>query len=189
MQIKLQGSVTVVVDYFEVAMAMILYQRNIYPQEMFVMVKKYGINVLKVEDPSLTKYMNSVLMKVKEWIEVGNFKKLVIALINEHSGETVEKWEFGVDMVDNLQENIQEREICKTIQSIIKQIIGSCTLLPLLEGRFTFHVLAHTKDGVAIPHQWIQSDNHEINDGEFVNLRSFSTLNHTIQTNVEYKNK
>ena len=189
MQIKLEGSVKVVVEYFEYALNMILYQRNVYPNEMFTLVKKYGINILKSEDPALQKYLYSVLMRVKDWIETGQLMKLVLAIINENTGETVEKWEFALTIYQVEKENLQERDICKTIQYILKQIVSSCTSLPILEGNFTFHVLAHTLDGTAIPNQWIKSNSHEINDGEYVHLKSFSTSNHDVSTSVQYKSE
>ena len=189
MQIKLTGSVKVVVEYFEYAMNMILYQRAIYPNEMFTLVKKYGINVLRSEDPALQKYLHSVLIRVKDWIETDQLKKLVLAIINENTGETVEKWEFDITIFQNEKENLQERDICKNIQYILKQIVSSCSTLPILEGGFTFHVLAHTNDGVAIPNQWIKSNSHEIHDGEFVSLKSFSTSSHDISTSVQFKSE
>eukprot|EP00835_Amoeboradix_gromovi_P000158 NODE_5_length_49639_cov_0.484336.p20 type:complete len:190 gc:universal NODE_5_length_49639_cov_0.484336:12964-13533(+) len=186
MKLQLEGSIKVVLEYFEYALNMILYQRNIYPHEMFTLVRKYGINVLKTEDPSIQKYLFSVLIKVKDWIETGQLKKLVLAIINENSGETVEKWEFSLTIQKDTID-IEERDICRNIQYILKQIVSSCTALPILDSGYTFHVLAHTLDGTSVPNQWIKSNSHDITDGEFVHLKAFSTTTHDISTSVEFK--
>eukprot|EP00834_Sanchytrium_tribonematis_P004412 NODE_216_length_12483_cov_2.137516.p7 type:complete len:192 gc:universal NODE_216_length_12483_cov_2.137516:10065-9490(-) len=185
--VKLSGSVKICVEYFEYAMNMILYQRNIYPNEMFSLVRKYGIQILKSEDDSLQKYLFSILGKVKDWIETGHLQKLVLAIISKQSMETVEKWEFHVNVSERENEDISEREICKNIQYILKQIVSSCTSLPILEGEHTIHVLCHTHSDASVPQQWIKSTNHDICNGENVNLKSFSTTNHDIKTTVEYK--
>lgn len=181
--IALSGSCKICVEYFEYAMNMILYQRNIYPHEMFSMVRKYGIHLLKTDDDQLGKYLNAILIKVKDWIEQKYLEKLVLCIIDQSTMETVEQWEFSIAIEDT---QLEERDICKNIQYILKQIISSCTTLPLLEGPHTIHVLCHTKDEV-IPEQWITSHSHDIPGAESIALKSFNTNSHLIGTKVHFK--
>jgi len=43
----------------------ILYQRGIYPPEMFTRVQKYGLTILVTTDDELKKYLTNILADVK----------------------------------------------------------------------------------------------------------------------------
>jgi mitotic spindle assembly checkpoint protein MAD2 len=80
-----------------------------------------------------------------------------------------------------------EAEIQSEIQSIFRQITASVTFLPQLEGDCTFNVLVYADADSDVPMEWGDSDAKEIKNGEKVQLRSFSTSNHRVDTLVSYR--
>ena len=80
-----------------------------------------------------------------------------------------------------------EAEIQAEIQSIFRQITASVTFLPQLDGDCTFNVLVYADADSEVPMEWGDSDAKEIKNGEKVQLRSFSTSNHRVDTLVSYR--
>lgn len=80
-----------------------------------------------------------------------------------------------------------EKQIHDEIQSIFRQITASVTFLPQLDGDCTFNVLVYADADSEVPIEWGDSDPREIDGGEKVQLRSFSTQNHKVDTLVSYK--
>jgi mitotic spindle assembly checkpoint protein MAD2 len=80
-----------------------------------------------------------------------------------------------------------EAEIQSEIQSIFRQITASVTFLPMLDGDCTFNVLVYADADSEVPMEWGDSDAKEIRNGEKVQLRSFSTSNHKVDTLVSYR--
>lgn len=80
-----------------------------------------------------------------------------------------------------------EQEIQQEIQSIFRQITASVTFLPMLEGDCTFNVLVYADADSDVPVEWGDSDAKEIVGGEKVQLRSFSTYGHKVETMVSYR--
>lgn len=80
-----------------------------------------------------------------------------------------------------------EIEIQEEIQAIFRQITASVTFLPVLDGECTFNVLVYADADSDVPIEWGDSDAKEIKNGEKVQLRSFSTSNHKVDTIVSYR--
>lgn len=80
-----------------------------------------------------------------------------------------------------------EQEIQQEIQSIFRQITASVTFLPMLDGNCTFNVLVYADQDSEVPLEWGDSDAREIKDAEKVQLRSFSTNSHRVDTLVSYR--
>jgi mitotic spindle assembly checkpoint protein MAD2 len=86
------------------------------------------------------------------------------------------------------QKEKTDAEIHAEIQAIIRQITASVTFLPLIEGRCTFNVLVYADADADVPdEEWGDSDAKEVKNAESVKLRSFSTMNHKIDTMVSYR--
>jgi hypothetical protein len=92
-------------------------------------------------------------------------------------------WHRGNDA----PEEKTEAEIQAEIQSIFRQITASVTFLPMLDGNCTFNVLVYADADSEVPLEWGDSDAKEIQNGEKVQLRSFSTSNHRVDTLVSYR--
>lgn len=57
----------------------------------------------------------------------------------------------------------------------------------MLDGNCTFNVLVYADADSDVPLEWGDSDAKEIQNGEKVQLRSFSTSNHRVDTLVSYR--
>jgi mitotic spindle assembly checkpoint protein MAD2 len=80
-----------------------------------------------------------------------------------------------------------DQEVQQEIQSIFRQITASVTFLPMLDGNCTFNVLVYADQDSEVPLEWGDSDAKDIQDAEKVQLRSFSTSNHKVDTLVSYR--
>ncbi|MCJ1282825.1 Mitotic spindle checkpoint component mad2 [Xylographa opegraphella] len=208
-KLSLKGSSKLVAEFFEYSINTILYQRGVYPAEDFTAVKKYGLNMLVSADDQVKAYIKKIMSQLNKWTLGGKISKLVIVITSKETGEHVERWQFDVHIFNKTSRKITsqrstdkenavpeetvappektEKEIQSEIQSIFRQITASVTFLPQLDGNHTFNVLVYADADSDVPLEWGDSDAKEIEDAEKVQLRSFSTSNHKVDTLVSYR--
>ncbi|KAH6621866.1 HORMA domain-containing protein [Boeremia exigua] len=210
-KLALKGSSKTVNEFFEYSINTILFQRGVYPAEDFTAVKKYGLTMMVTADDQVKAYIKKIMSQLKEWMYGGKITKLVIVITSKETGEHVERWQFDVQIfgknaktkpsntaVDQENENSvpeaaevpeekSEAEIQAEIQSVFRQITASVTFLPMLDGNCTFNVLVYADADSDVPLEWGDSDAKEIENGEKVQLRSFSSSNHRVDTLVSYR--
>ncbi|MCJ1338969.1 Mitotic spindle checkpoint component mad2 [Bachmanniomyces sp. S44760] len=208
-KLSLKGSGKLVAEFFEYSINTILFQRGVYPAEDFTAVKKYGLNMLVTMDDQVKAYIKKIMSQLNKWMIGGKISKLVVVITDKETGEHVERWQFDVqifnksgkksstkkssDKENTAPEDTEaplektEKEIQDEIQSIFRQITASVTFLPQLDGNCTFNVLVYADADSEVPLEWGDSDSKEIKNGEKVQLRSFSTSNHRVDTLVSYR--
>ncbi|VEU37968.1 unnamed protein product [Pseudo-nitzschia multistriata] len=212
-EITLKGSVDIVSEFFFTAINSILYQRGIYQPETFKRQSKYGLTVLTTTDDGLLKYLGQVMAQVDSWLLNGDVQRLVVVVSGVDSGETLERWQFNVDLdggseggdenrapgtnpnntaknaasSDSKKSNKSLKEIHGEIQAIIRQITASVTFLPLLNEPCSFDLLVYTKKDAAVPTKWEDSDPCYIMNSQEVKLRSFTTSVHKVDSMVAYR--
>ncbi|PVH93197.1 mitotic spindle checkpoint component mad2 [Periconia macrospinosa] len=207
-KLALKGSSKVVNEFFEYSINTILFQRGVYPAEDFTAVKKYGLTMMVTADDQVKAYIKKIMSQLKDWMYGGKISKLVIVITSKETGEHVERWQFDVQIFgkssksksskkstdkenaspdQDTPEEKTEAEIQAEIQSIFRQITASVTFLPMLDGNCTFNVLVYADADSEVPLEWGDSDAKEIKNGEKVQLRSFSTSNHRVDTLVSYR--
>ncbi|EGD87576.1 hypothetical protein H112_06129 [Trichophyton rubrum D6] len=210
-KLSLKGSAKLVSEFFEYSIHSILFQRGVYPADDFTAVKKYGLNMLVSADDQVKAYIKKIMSQLNKWMLGGKISKLVIVITDKDTGEHVERWQFDVEIfkqsknkaakaaTDNENANPgaqagssapaekSEKEIQDEIQAIFRQITASVTFLPMLDGNCTFNVLVYADADSEVPLEWGDSDAKEIENGEKVQLRSFSTSNHRVDTMVSYR--
>ncbi|GAD97437.1 mitotic spindle checkpoint component mad2 [Paecilomyces variotii No. 5] len=209
-KLSLKGSSKLVSEFFEYSINSILFQRGVYPAEDFTTVKKYGLNMLVTADDQVKAYIKKIMSQLNKWMVGGKISKLVVVITNKETGEHVERWQFDVQIFGKAAQskssrkttdkenaspsdvNAQsaektEKEIQDEIQAIFRQITASVTFLPVLDGDCTFNVLVYADADSEVPVEWGDSDAKEIKNGEKVQLRSFSTNNHRVDTLVSYR--
>ncbi|PSN72379.1 putative mitotic spindle checkpoint protein [Corynespora cassiicola Philippines] len=209
-KLALKGSSKVVNEFFEYSINTILFQRGVYPAEDFTAVKKYGLTMMVTADDQVKAYIKKIMSQLKEWMYGGKISKLVVVITSKETGEHVERWQFDVQIfgkgakgksskkstdkenaaaadTSDASEEKTEAEIQAEIQSIFRQITASVTFLPMLDGNCTFNVLVYADADSDVPLEWGDSDAKEIKNGEKVQLRSFSTSNHRVDTLVSYR--
>ncbi|KAJ9156255.1 DNA-binding protein [Pleurostoma richardsiae] len=213
-KLSLKGSSKLVAEFFQYSVHTILFQRGVYPAEDFTAVKKYGLNMLVSADDQVKAYIKKIMSQLDKWMVGGKISKLVIVITNKDTGENVERWQFDVQIMGKPkgskskssskavdQENIApggaatpptppektEAEIQAEIAAIFRQITASVTFLPQLAGDCTFNVLVYADADSEVPVEWGDSDAKEIEGGERVQLRGFSTASHRVETLVSYR--
>jgi len=208
-KLSLKGSSKLVAEFFQYSINTILFQRGVYPAEDFTAVKKYGLNMLVSSDDQVKAYIKRIMSQLDKWMVGGKISKLVVVITSKDTGEHVERWQFDVQIFNKSskskiskktteKENAvpeetevppekTEKEIQDEIQSIFRQITASVTFLPQLDGDCTFNVLVYADADSEVPVEWGDSDAKEIKNGEKVQLRSFSTSNHRVDTLVSYR--
>lgn len=201
--LTLKGSTALVHEFFNYSVQSILYQRSIYPSDDFKTVKKYGLQMLVTTDDGLIEYLESAMSQLKVWLERGDVTRLVVVIVEKDSGETRERWQFDVDVINQPLPSETaadtagggggvkktDAQVRAEIAAIIKQITASCTFLPVLEEPCAFQILAYTNKDAEAPAEWIDSDARLIAEGqaEQVRLRSFSTHVHRVDAMVAYR--
>ncbi|EEQ31213.1 HORMA domain-containing protein [Microsporum canis CBS 113480] len=197
-KLSLKGSAKLVSEFFEYSIHSIL-------------VKKYGLNMLVSADDQVKAYIKKIMSQLNKWMLGGKISKLVIVITDKDTGEHVERWQFDVEIFkiskskstrktpdENANPGSQpssssappeksEKEIQDEIQAIFRQITASVTFLPMLDGNCTFNVLVYADADSEVPLEWGDSDAKEIENGEKVQLRSFSTSSHRVDTMVSYR--
>lgn len=150
------------------------------------------------------------MSQLDKWMLSGQISRLVIVITDKDTGEHVERWQFNVDIsapaksskssksstsrdkensaaASAPKEEKTEAEIQSEIAAIFRQITASVTFLPQLSGNCTFNVLVYADADSEVPVEWGDSDAKEIEGGERVQLRGFSTANHRVDTLVSYR--
>lgn len=213
-KLSLKGSSKLIAEFFEYSINTILFQRGVYPAEDFTAVKKYGLNMLVTSDDQVKAYIKKIMSQLNKWMTGGKISKLVVVITSKETGEHVERWQFDVQIFNRPSKKVAskdtskppdkenaapidnpepppektEKEIQLDIQSIFRQITASVTFLPQLDaGNCTFNVLVYADADSEVPMEWGDSDAKEIENGEKVQLRSFSTSNHRVDTLVSYR--
>ncbi|KAF6003306.1 hypothetical protein CCYA_CCYA06G1842 [Cyanidiococcus yangmingshanensis] len=193
--IALRGSTDTVIEFLQFAINSILYQRGLYPPDMFRRVPKYGTSVLVTQDAQLEAYLDRLLQQhLRIWILRGSVHRIVLVVAAAAEPERVlERWHFDLHLVPAVSgESIASRsepEIMKEIQAIIRQITASVTFLPLLDEPCSFDLLVYADPALdADVDEWEESGPKLITAErcEQVKLRSFATSIHRVETGVAY---
>lgn len=117
-------------------------------------------------------------------------------ITNVHNKEVLECWDFKVqneptdanDIDPNNPTSSKElKRIQMEIGSVMRQIASTVTYLPLLDGICSFDVLIYTLRDCEIPEKWNETEDVRIENSQAVNLRTFTTGLHKMETIVNYR--
>ncbi|EPS44689.1 hypothetical protein H072_1320 [Dactylellina haptotyla CBS 200.50] len=216
-KLTLKGSAKMVSEFFEYSIHSILFQRGVYPPDDFAPVKKYGLNMLVNTDDQVKAYIKKIMSQLSKWMLGGKISKFILVISDKDSGEKLERWQFDVQILAKSKkkkgdaeadtvmggtdkENAgagtsteatmekTEKEIQEEIQSIFRQITASVTFLPMLDNNHcTFNVLVYADGDAEVPMEWGDGEDLGIQDAEQVQLRSWSSSSHRVETMVSYR--
>ncbi|KAJ2496256.1 Mitotic spindle checkpoint component mad2 [Coemansia sp. RSA 1972] len=194
-KITLKGSARTVTEFFIFGINSILFQRGIYPIEDFEVQKKYGLDIWVSNDLQVTKYLDNIMKSVEEWLSLGKINKLVLAVNSRETRETLERWQFDIQLVadqvvaegETPKPPKSEKTLQMEIQAIFRQIAASVSFLPIIEEKCTFNILVYADSDAEVPTTWTDSDPLHIKNAEQVRLRSFSTDAHRVEAMVAYR--
>nr|KAF7419941.1 hypothetical protein H0235_010238 [Vespula pensylvanica] len=200
--ITLKGSAELVKQYLLYGINSILYQRGIYPPETFEPAEQFGLFFLMSTDEKIKSFLDTVLGQIQEWLVQRKVQKITLVITNVNTKEVLEKWDFRVDYEGHAPKNINDnstvelpevgtkdvKTIQKEIREVIRQITGTVSFLPLLDCLCSFDILTYTVQDCNIPKEWDETQPVFIANSQEVQLRSFSTSIHKMDTIVSYKN-
>lgn len=69
-KVLIQGSSKTVAEFFEYSINSILYQRGIYPDEDFHMVKKYDLNMLVTTDQEVKSHIRKIVSQLHSMLNL-----------------------------------------------------------------------------------------------------------------------
>ncbi|EDW69543.1 mitotic spindle assembly checkpoint protein MAD2A [Drosophila virilis] len=194
--ITLKGSAQIIVEYLKYGINSILFQRGIYPAENFDNTQQYGLTILMSKDPKITTFLQNVLKQTEEWLSKNMINKISMVITNAHTKEVLECWDFKMqaeagdgESNDPTKQTSSKQlsRIQNEIRDVMRQISATVSYLPLLDCICTFDVMIHTLQNTEIPAQWDETGAVFIQNAQAVQLRSFSTGLHKVDTVVNYK--
>ncbi|ORX66762.1 DNA-binding protein [Linderina pennispora] len=158
-KITLKGSARIVTEFFLYGISSILFQRGIYPMEDFKTTKKYGIDVWVSNDTQVQQYLKQIMESVQEWLEAGKINKLVLAINTCETRETLERWQFDIQLVEDEEGGKakpakSDKALQMEIQAIFRQIAASVSFLPVIEDKCTFNILVYADKDAEVPTTW-----------------------------------
>lgn len=200
--IPLSGSADLIAEFFSYGLNSILYQRGLYPPETFKRLSKYGLTMLVTTDPAVQEYLNSVLSQMRTWLLKSQLRRVAVIIASVAQKSVLERWVFDVHLEDaSVRAQIEngitpqaapppgskhEQRIVSEIQALVRQITASVAFLPLLDEACAFDVLIYTTEDAPTPIKWEPSLPQTIPNAQKVQLRSFSTSVHNVDTSVSY---
>lgn len=174
----------------------ILFQRGIYPPEEFDNTQQYGLTILMSKNDKIQEFLTNVLSQTEAWLSKNLLNKVSMVITNAHTKEVLECWDFKVqaqpgDGPDTSAMNLTSSKDIKRVQNeirdVMRQISATVSYLPLLDCICTFDVMIHTLQNCELPSGWDETAGIFIQNAQAVELRSFSTGLHKVDTIVNYK--
>lgn len=192
--ITLKGSVKLITDYLNYGINNILFQRGIYPPESFKAEQHFGLSILISTDAKIQTFLQTVFDQMKEWLVKEQIQKLSLVITNISTKETLERWDFKIEYEASSKEGADEvtgnkdlKLIQKEIRDVLRQICSTVSFLPLLDCPCAFDLHVYATPEAEIPEQWDERGPCFIANSEELQLKSFSTSVHRMNTVVSYK--
>uniref|UniRef100_A0A1B6DI51 Mitotic spindle assembly checkpoint protein MAD2A n=1 Tax=Clastoptera arizonana TaxID=38151 RepID=A0A1B6DI51_9HEMI len=194
--ITLKGSADIVMEYLNYGINSILYQRGIYPAESFNPEEHFGLSILVSKDDGILKFLDVVLKQIKEWLLQQKVEKISLVICNISTKEVLERWDFrleyegGSNKSDGNGDVVGEKDIKiiqREIKDVLRQICATISFLPLLDCPCSFDILTYAKDDCEVPEEWGETQPVFIANSQELQMRTFSTSLHRMNTVVSYK--
>lgn len=116
-----------------------------------------------------------------------------MVISNVITKEVMERWDFKLQYEgssDNNPDSVGNKDISviqKEIRDVLRQICSTVSFLPLLDCPCAFDLQIYTKPDVDVPKEWAETAPSYIANSQELQLRSFSTSLHKMETIVSYK--
>ncbi|XP_060861458.1 mitotic spindle assembly checkpoint protein MAD2A [Metopolophium dirhodum] len=191
--ITLKGSAKLVMDYLNFGINSILFQRGIYPPESFKTEEHFGLSILVSTDNKIQQFLQPVLNQMKDWLLEQKIQKMSMVISNVNTKEVMERWDFKLQYEgsgDSNPDSVGNKELTtiqKEIRDVLRQICSTVSFLPLLDCPCAFDLQIYTKPDVDVPQEWSETAPSYIANSQELQLRSFSTSLHRMDTVVSYK--
>lgn len=149
----------------------------------------------------ICEFLEQVLRQTETWMSRNELDKISLIIANVHTKETLECWDFKVQQDpdaastagDSIKPDVEPtsnkelKRIQQEIGSVMRQISATVSYLPLIDCVCSFDIHIHTLKDCEVPEKWDETQAVFIQNSQAVQLRSFSTGLHKVDTVVNYK--
>ncbi|KAK0060737.1 mitotic spindle assembly checkpoint protein MAD2B [Biomphalaria pfeifferi] len=152
----------ILVEFIEVSIHCILYNRNLYPQGVFEKRNKYNVPVQMCQHPEVRSYVNSIIESLALLLSEGRVDKISVVILKEETGEPLEKFVIEVreirDKWRDKDPNLLQTE--RALRSFLLKLNVSDALLkpPTTGTTWTIHVDTTEAIFEAVELQLIEKD-------------------------------
>ncbi|KAM7539306.1 hypothetical protein Aperf_G00000055782 [Anoplocephala perfoliata] len=154
------------------------------------MVKKFGRSFLQTTDEELIKYLSKLVDQLKVWLLADVLKRLVLVIKSAKNGAILERWQFNVKREeDKVSASKSNEDIDEELAEVVRQIVSSTSFLPRIKQTCTFDLLVYTEGNCEVPEGWDESGPCFVPNSAQVQLKSFSTQIHHVESIVSYRQK
>lgn len=128
-----------------------------------------------------------------DWLLEQKIQKMAMVISNVTTKEVLERWDFKLQYdgaSDSNPDSVGNKELSviqKEIRDVLRQICSTVSFLPLLDCPCAFDLQIYTKPDVDVPQEWAETAPSYIANSQELQLRSFSTSFHKMDTIVSYK--
>lgn len=128
-----------------------------------------------------------------DWLLEQKIQKMAMVISNVTTKEVLERWDFKLQYdvaSDSNPDSVGNKELSiiqKEIRDVLRQICSTVSFLPLLDCPCAFDLQIYTKPEVDVPQEWAETAPSYIANSQELQLRSFSTSFHRMDTVVSYK--
>jgi len=128
-----------------------------------------------------------------DWLLEQKIQKMSMVISNVNTKEVMERWDFKLQYEgsgDSNPDSVGNKELTtiqKEIRDVLRQICSTVSFLPLLDCPCAFDLQIYTKPDVDVPQEWSETAPSYIANSQELQLRSFSTSLHRMDTVVSYK--
>ncbi|XP_005108403.1 mitotic spindle assembly checkpoint protein MAD2B [Aplysia californica] len=191
-------NVDIIVEFLEVAIHCILYNRNLYPQGVFEKKIKYNVPVQMCLHPDVCAYVGHIIQSLKLLLAEGKVEKVAVVILQEDTGLPVEKFVFEVS---DLKEKWRETDphlfrVEQALRGFLLKLNVSDGLLMTSSTATTWTIHAHTKDStlssaeeklIQMDFPWTEADEQQqkIPNAKIIPVKSVSTDIFDMQLYVE----
>lgn len=141
----LVASTADLIEMLEVAIHLILYVRDIYPETLFERRKWNGIAVQMSRHPELNLYIKDVVEAIQPLVIAGQVEQVVV-VISDKDGNPVNKFAFNIDPIAQDGYAQPPDDLCAALRALVLKISVLDSMLQPTPAGCTFAVMVTTKD-------------------------------------------
>ncbi|KAI8622779.1 DNA-binding protein [Chytriomyces sp. MP71] len=150
------------VDFLEVAIHTILYERKVYPETVFEKAQMYNITVRRSRHPALNGYIMDFLMGIRVDLAQGAVHKIMLVILDTGSNP-VEKFVFRIkDVYEHVTQQSKQSAVTNTsileletyFHTIIQRLAFIHSSLASCVPDCTFSLLCELIDGKEFPQSY-----------------------------------
>lgn len=164
--VSLGGSAALVTETVMLCVGKILRAREVYADEAFSHIEKFGVNGVVCHAPGVRPYLQMVASRVHACLLAGELERVVLVIGDVGTRRVVERWTFrvdvdggegeGMDVVDNADEVDEEergrreemyRKVARGMETVAGQLEILMTAMEEVEDECSFEVLLYAKKG------------------------------------------